>query len=196
MRPNPSSFPSGRRSSTTSGKIWLLRKCLLAGVLAAAGLAFQPASFAQDFRVGFVNVPRVMEAAPQAIEARARIDAEFAPRDRELLLLQRGLSEKEEKLVKNSAIMSASERTKMEEDVRRLRRELRRSQEEFREDLNLRRSQELSKLQRNITEVIQALARAESYDIVLTDGVVFAGERVDITKLVLDRLQTESESGN
>ena len=172
------------------------RKCLLAGVVAVAGYAAAPVAFGQEFKVGFVNVPRVMEAAPQAIAARARIDDEFAPRDRELLLLQRELNEQEDHLVKNSAIMSASERTKLEEDVRRLRRELRRSQEEFREDLNLRRGQELSKLQRNITEVIQALARADNYDIVLTDGVVFAGERVDITELVIDRLRVESESGN
>ena len=180
-------MPAGIRS---------FRKCLLAGVVVAAAHAVQPSAFGQEFKVGFVNVPRVMDAAPQAIAARARIDDEFAPRDRELVLLQRDLNEKEDHLVKNSAIMSASERTKLEEEVRRLRRELRRSQEEFREDLNLRRSHELSKLQRNITEVIQALARADSYDIILTDGVVFAGERVDITELVIDRLRVESESGN
>lgn len=178
------------------GRFRLLRKCLLAGAVAAAGYAVAPAAFGQEFKVGFVNVPQVMEAAPQAIAARARIDDEFAPRDRELVLLQRELNEKEDHLVKNSAIMSASERTKLEEEVRRLRRELRRSQEEFREDLNLRRSHELSKLQRNITEVIQALARADNYDIILTDGVVFAGERVNITELVIDRLRVESESGN
>ena len=174
----------------------MLRKCLLAAVVAVAGYAAAPAALGQNFKVGFVNVPRVMEAAPQAIAARARIDDEFAPRDRELVLLQREMNEQEDHLAKNSAIMSASERTKLEEEVRRLRRELRRSQEEFREDLNLRRSQELSKLQRNITEVIQVLARAESYDIVLTDGVVFAGERVDITEKVIDRLRVVSESGN
>ena len=162
----------------------------------AAGYAVQPAALGQEFKMGFVNVPRVMEAAPQAIAARARIDDEFGARDRALVLIQRELNEQEDHLVKNSAIMSTSERTQREEDVRRLRRELRRSQEEFREDLNLRRSQELSKLQRNITEVIQALARVERYDIILTEGVVFAGERVDITEKVIDRLRVESESGN
>ena len=174
----------------------LLRKYFLICAVATAGLVAHPAASGEELKVGFVAVPRVMDSAPQAIAARARIDDEFAPRDRELVLLQRELNEEEDRLVKNSAIMSATERTRLEEDVRRLRRELRRSQEEFREDLNLRRSQELSKLQRNITEVIQALARAESYDIVLTDGVVFAGERVDITERVIERLRVESESGN
>lgn len=191
MRPNPSSFPSDRRSSRNFAPIFVLT-----GVVVAAGIFVQPAAFGQDLKVGFVNVPRVMDAAPQAKAARERIDDEFAPRDRELVLLQRELNEQEDLLVKNSAIMSAAELNRLEEEVRRLRRELRRSQEEFREDLNLRRSQELSKLQRKITEVIQWLASSDDYDIILTDGVVFAGERVDITQRVIDRLRVESESGN
>lgn len=191
MRPNPSSFPSDRRSSRNIAPIFVLT-----GVVVAAGIFVQPAAFGQDLKVGFVNVPRVMDAAPQAKAARERIDDEFAPRDRELVLLQRELNEQEDLLVKNSAIMSAAELNRLEEEVRRLRRELRRSQEEFREDLNLRRSQELSKLQRKITEVIQWLANSDDYDIILTDGVVFAGERVDITQRVIDRLRVESESGN
>ena len=191
MRPNPSSFPSDRRSSRNIAPIFVLT-----GVVVAAGIFVQPAAFGQDLKVGFVNVPRVMDAAPQAKAARERIDDEFAPRDRELVLLQRELNEQEDLLVKNSAIMSAAELNRLEEEVRRLRRELRRSQEEFREDLNLRRSQELSKLQRKITEVIQWLASSDDYDIILTDGVVFAGERVDITQRVIDRLRVESESGN
>ena len=191
MRPNPSSFPSDRRSSRNIAPIFVLT-----GVVVAAGIFVQPAAFGQDLKVGFVNVPRVMDAAPQAKAARERIDDEFAPRDRELVLLQRELNEQEDLLVKNSAIMSAAELNRLEEEVRRLRRELRRSQEEFREDLNLRRSQELSKLQRKITEVIQWLANSDDYDIILTDGVVFAGERVDITQRVIDRLRVESESDN
>ena len=177
--------------------VWILpvRRCLLVAIVAAAGWVLPPAAVGQELKVGFVNVPRVMEAAPQAIAARARIDDEFGKRDGELTLTQRELNEKEDLLVRNSAVMSASARTKLEEEILGLRRKLRRAQEEFREDLNLRRNQELSKLQRKITEVIQGLARAESYDIVLTDGVVFAGERVEITGKVIDRLRAESESG-
>ncbi len=195
MRPNPSSFPSDRRSSPVLSGSALLRRCLLAAVLAGAGCAASTSAFAAELKVGFVNVPKVMDAAPQAKAARGRIDDEFAPRDRDLVRLQRDLNERENLLVKDSAIMSSSALAELEEEVVRLRRELRRSQEEFREDLNLYRSRELSKLQRKITEVILSLANAERYDMILTDGVVFAGERVDITEKVIDRLQVEFDSG-
>ena len=173
----------------------LLSMGLVAGAL-SSGVALPSAAFAEEFKIGFVNVSRVMDAAPQAEAARGRIEQEFAPRDRELLQYQRRVRAEEDRLAKNSAIMSASERTGVEEELRRLKRELRRSQEEFHEDLNLRRSQELSKLQRKITEVVQSMAKAEDYDLILTDGVVFAGERADITDTVIETLKAEFRGAN
>ena len=78
-------------------------------------MLLQSAAFAEPFRIGFVNVSRVMDAAPQAEAARGRIEQEFAPRDRELLQYQRRVRAEEDRLAKNSAIMSASERTGVEE---------------------------------------------------------------------------------
>ena len=146
---------------------------------------------AADFKVGFVNVAIVLDQAPQAAQARARIEQEFAPRDRELLAQQERVRELEDKLVRNVAVMSADERERREAELRQLKRELRRSQEEFREDLNLRRSQELSALQRMVTEAIQTMARGEAYDLIITDGVAFAGEKVDITQRVIERLRSD-----
>ena len=83
----------------------MLRKLLVVAVVATAGIFGQPAAYGQDLKVGFVNVPRVMDFAPQAKAARERIDGEFAPRDRVLVLLQRELNEQESLLAKNSAVM-------------------------------------------------------------------------------------------
>ena len=167
------------------------RACLL-GLILVHGLQ----AHAEDFKVGFVNVAIVLDQAPQAAQARARIEREFAPRDREILSQQQQVRALEDNLVKNAAVLSASERERQEAELRQLKRDLRRSQEEFREDLNLRRSQELSALQRMVTEVIQDMARGENYDLIMTDGVVFAGDKVNITKRVIERLQSDfKESG-
>ncbi|MCY4221632.1 MAG: OmpH family outer membrane protein [Thiotrichales bacterium] len=164
---------------------------LIHGWLMGLLLACGPGAYAQEFKVGFVNVAVVLDQAPQAAAARARIEREFAPRDREILSQQQELRALEDTLVKDVAVLSASERERQEAEIRQLKRELRRSEEEFREDLNLRRSQELSALQRMVTEVIQDMARAESYDLIMTDGVVFAGDKADITKRVIDRLKAD-----
>ena len=162
------------------------------------GLMLQaaPAGALAEFKVGFVNIPRVLDKAPQAEAARTRIEKEFAPKDRQLLEQQKEVRTLEDRLIKNGAVMSASERQRQEGEIRALKREIRRLQDEFREDLNLRRSQELSKLQRKVTEVIQSLAKAENYDLILTDGVIYAGERVDITDKIIARLNSEFKNGN
>ena len=146
---------------------------------------------AADFKVGFVNVAIVLDQAPQAAQARSRIEREFAPRDREILEQQQQIRTLEDNLVKNTAVLSDGERERQEAELRQRKRELRRSQEEFREDLNLRRSQELSALQRMVTEVIQTMARAQEYDLIITDGVVFAGDKVNITTRVIERLKSD-----
>lgn len=142
-------------------------------------------------KIGFVNVGRVMDAVPQTVAARNRIKREFEPRDRQLLDLQKRVRAEEDKMVKDAAVMSASERQRKDTELRALKRELRRSQEEFRDDHNLRRSQELSKLQRKVADVIRAMAKAELYDLVITDGAIYAGERVDLTPRIVERLESE-----
>jgi outer membrane protein len=97
----------------------------------------------------------------------------------------------EDDLVKDGAMMSEAERNKLERDIRNLQREIRRAQEEFREDLNVRRNEELGKIQRQVIEVIRVLAENEEYDLIVSDGVLFAGERVDITDEVLSLLHGE-----
>ena len=39
--------------------------------------------------------------------------------------------------------------------------------------------------------MIQALAKSEKYDLIVSDGVIFAGERVDITDMILERLRAD-----
>ena len=147
---------------------------------------------AQDLKVGFVNAAQLLEKAPQADAARANLEKEFAPRDRRLVAEQKELRQLEEKLSKDGAIMSDAERKKIERDILSGKRDLKRSRDEFREDLNIRRNEELAKLQKLVVESIRALANEGTYDLVLTDGVLYASDKVDITSLVLDKLKKEA----
>ncbi len=166
-----------------------------AGLVLAVGMLAAQAA-AAEVKVGFVDVRKVMELAPQSEEARNSIEKEFAPRDRELLQQQKEVRSLEDRLVKNAAVLSEVERQRKETDIRASKRELRRAQDEFREDLNLRRSQELSKIQQTAREVIQKFAKAEKYDLVVSEGVIFAGKRVDITNKILERLRADFKSSS
>ncbi|MCH8504397.1 MAG: OmpH family outer membrane protein [Ectothiorhodospiraceae bacterium] len=149
-----------------------------------------------ETRIGFVNLGRVSAEAPQAEAARTKLEEEFSPRDREIAAEQSDIRSLEERLSRDGAIMSEEEQRRLQRDVVSRKRELRRVQDEFREDFNMRRNEELGRLQRYIFETISGVAERNGYDLVVSDGVVYASDQVDITDLVLDRLRSDFESGN
>lgn len=146
---------------------------------------------AAELKIGFVNAAQVLEEAPQADDARSRLEKEFSPRDKALVKAQKAVRKSEEKLTRDGAIMSESERRKLERDIIAQKRDLKRSQEEFREDLNIRRNEAFDKLRRRVFEVITDISKNENYDLVVSDGVVFANDRIDMTDKVIDRLKQE-----
>ena len=152
-----------------------------------------PALALAEVKVGFVNTVKLMEEAPQAKAAISKMEAEFAPREKELVALQREIKQAEDKLSRDSAVMSDSERGKLERDLVSQKRDFKRSQDEFREDLNIRRNEELSKLQRRLYDAIVDLAKAENYDLIVSEGVVYASTSIDITDAVLARLKKSGD---
>ncbi|MDH5190563.1 MAG: OmpH family outer membrane protein [Gammaproteobacteria bacterium] len=145
-----------------------------------------------ELKLGAVNAAVILEKAPQAEQARKLLEKEFAPRDSELVKLQKSIKANDDKLQRDGAVMSESERVKLEREVISQKRELKRKQDEFREDFNIRRNEEFGKLQKRIYEAIVAQAKKDKYDVILGDGVIYASDTADITQQVLKRLKAES----
>jgi len=165
----------------------IFNKVLIASILTVALIGTAQAT---DIKVGFVNVARILEKAPQAEKAKVALEKEFSPRNKRLLASQKEIKKLDEKLARDAKLMSESEARRLQRDVLEKKRALNRDQEEFREDFNLRRNEELAKLQKMVFEAIKGLSEAEKYDLVLHDGVVFASEAVDITTKVQSRLSS------
>ena len=163
---------------------------ITAGLLLAVS-AFTT-SFADDYKIGVVNAIRILEQSPQAEKMRKQIEKEFAPRDRELVASQKKLKELEDRLTKDAAIMSETERKKLERDIVNQRRDLKRSQDEFREDLTFRRNEEIAKIQKEIVDAINVVAKESGFDLILSEGVIFASAKADISKIVIDHLNKKA----
>lgn len=162
---------------------------LFSTLIVLYGAVAGPPSRAADLRIGVVNPIKVLEAAPQAEEARKRLEREFAPRDRNLVAAQKKAKQLEDRLAKDAPVMSETERRKIERDIVSVKRDLKRDQDEFREDLNFRRNEEFGKIQRQVVEAIQSLAKEEGFDVIVGEGVIYANERVDVTSKVVARLK-------
>ena len=160
-----------------------------ATLAAAALLAIAcGATSAADYKIGFVNTERLFREATPAKRAQQKLEKEFANRDGELGKLAKQVRDLQSTLDKEGATMPEPERRNKERDLANLTRDLQRAQREFREDLNLRRNEELASIQERANKVIQQIAEAEKYDLILQDPVVFASQRIDITEKVIKAL--------
>lgn len=162
------------------------RYLLIAVVLVSA---WSGAVSAAELKLGFVNAAKILEEAPQAVVAQNKLEKEFSGRNKKLIDGQKELKALEDKLSKDSAVMSDAERGKTERNINALRRDLKRDQDEAREDFNIRRNEEFSRLQKQVYEAIVAIAKQESYDLVVAEGAIYSSERVDITNKVMARLK-------
>ena len=165
-----------------------------ATVVVAMLFAIALPATAQEIKIGVVNLPLLMDRAPQTKAAMDALQEEFAPRQREFLAKQKEYEEFAAKVQKDASVMGDTERRNAEKTLRDLQREVTRLQNEFREDLNLRQNEELGILQRSILKEVQDYAQAEGYDLVVGDGVLFASTAVNITEEVLRAVEAKSQA--
>ncbi|MDQ2917721.1 MAG: OmpH family outer membrane protein [Pseudomonadota bacterium] len=176
-------FTSPRRCRANDSVARLLQACLAVALVVIAG-----AAAAADYKIGFVNTERLFREATPAKRAQAKIEKEFATRDAEIQKLVKQVRDVQASLDKDGATMAEAERRNKERDLANQSRDLQRTQREFREDLNLRRNEELAGIQERANKVIQQIAGAEKFDLILQDPVVYASQRIDITDKVIKAL--------
>ena len=152
------------------------------------GAGVMPASvLAAELKIGYVNAVKVIEEAPQGEAALKKLEAEFAPRDKQIVEMQNKLKLLEQELEKNALVLKDAEHRSKEFEVISLKRDLRRTTQEFREDYNLRRNEELAALQKIVQKTIAEIAKQENYDLIL-ESAVYASTKADITDKILKKL--------
>lgn len=149
-------------------------------------------SNAANLKIGYVNTVKVIEQAPQAKSALKRLEAEFAPRDKKLVEQRERIKTIETELEKNSLVLNDNDRQGKERELLGLKRDVRRATQEFREDYNLRRNEELAALQKLVYRTIVDLAKQQKFDLILHEGTVYASDQIDITDRVLENLRKNS----
>ena len=144
-----------------------------------------------DLRIGFVNFRRIMAAAPQREEINERLEREFGVERDALLQAQSELRSMERQL---ETLQHGDNYNDYERQVINKRRDVARRDSDYRDNINVRRNEEMAKLQKMIGDEIINLAKEARYDIILNDiGVFYVSERADLSPQVITRLQRKAE---
>ena len=149
-----------------------------------AGLSFS--AFA-DFKAGFININRVISEANASKAAQTRLEQEFSKRNKELSALGDNLKRGSDAFERDAPTMSESQRVTKQRDLVEQDREFQRKSREFQEDLGNRKNEELAKVLDQANKIVQQVAEAEQYDVILQEAV-YVNPKHDITDKVIKAL--------
>lgn len=165
-------------------------------VMAALLLILLPSpALADPLRIGYVDMKRLFDAAPQVVAARESLDQEFRPRNERLIRDESRLEDMQRSLAQADEL-TADQRLELEQEVRNLRRSIDRRREDLREELRFRTSTATKALEETIEVAVRQVAEAHGYDLILTSPVAYAAPGIDITERILDWLAEDFASRN
>jgi len=155
-------------------------------LMLALALSASTSVFAADLKVAVIDMRVILSKSPQAQAATQKLQGEFKAREEKIVSLEKALKEKMEKMQRNSAIMSETEKNKFEKDVIASQRELQRLQTEFREDAAARQQEETKKLIDGVNLAVNAIAQKDKYDLIIhREAMSYASTQIDITDKVI-----------
>lgn len=152
--------------------------------------------YAADLKVGVVSVERILTEAPQVEAVNASMLERFGPQRDELQNMQKELEKMEENYKRNELVMTEDKLNELKKEAITKVQSLKQKEAVLTQEVNTVRNQELAVLQQQIKGVIDDIAKNGKYDLVLSDGVAYFDNKLDITDKVLDKMKSAFKNKN
>ncbi|UBX49662.1 molecular chaperone Skp [Providencia alcalifaciens] len=158
-------------------------KKLLCAAGVSIALAMSAGAYAE--KIAIVNVGEVFQNMPARDAVAKQLESEFKSRATELQNLEKDLQSRVEKLRRDGATMSTSDREKQEKELITKRDQFAEKAQKFEEDNRRRQAEERNKILSRIQDSIKSVAAKEGYDVVIdANAVAYAKDGIDITSQV------------
>ena len=155
------------------------------GLFAAGGLMAQESAL----KIGFVNLQVLYLESPQGREANESISEMFASRQRDLTAKQTRLEELNESYERDRETMGTEQRREAEREIIALRRDIQQMSQALQEDFQLEQQTVQDDLGNIFLAHVRQFAEENDYDLVISQGVVYFSDAVNLTPQVLGALQ-------
>ena len=141
-----------------------------------------------EVKIGFVQVDKILKEAPQTRTSNKKLEKEFKARTESLKKIIQGIQKEEKDFSKNSLTLSDIDKEKITRQLQQDKIDAQRTERELREDIDLRRREEINGLQTQVNQTIEKLAKEKKYDLIVYQGVAYASPAIDITDMVIKSL--------
>jgi len=155
--------------------------------MCAALVAAAPAILAQEFKIGIVNLDRIVRESGPAKSAQTKLEAEFGKREKEINDLGNQIKVLSDRLEREAPTLSESQRAARQKQLVDQDREFQRKRREFQEDLNNRKNEELQAIIDRANRAVKTLAETEKFDLIVQEAV-YINPKHDITDKVIKLL--------
>lgn len=155
--------------------------------LLLSGAALCAHAQAEEFRIGFINIDRLLRDSTPAKVGQSKLEAEFSKREKDLMENGNQLKAASEKFEREAPTLAESQRTTRQRQLVEQDRDFQRKRREFQEDLNARKNEELQQVIEKANRVIKQVAETEKYDAILQEAA-YINPKHDITDKVIKAL--------
>lgn len=140
-------------------------------------------------KVGFVSVERILTEAPQVDAVNTEMLDRFGGKKEELRELEKEIKTMQENYKRNELVMTEDKLNELKSRIIRKMQAFKQKEVTLSREVATMRSQKLAVLQKSVREIIQKIAKSGNYDLILSEGVVFSDDSLDITEKVLDKMK-------
>jgi len=145
--------------------------------------------FAADVKIAVVSVERILTEAPQVDAVNTSMLERFGPQRDELKKLEKDITKMQENYKRNELVMTEDKLNDLKKEIITKIQMLKQKEAQLTQEVGTVRNQELAVLQQQVRGIIDDIAKKGKYSLVLSEGVAYADEKLDITDKVLDRMK-------
>ena len=150
-----------------------------------------PASWAKDIKIGVLNMQKLQSEAPQIKEIMSRLQKRFEAPGQNLSKMAKDIQNEEKDLKQNEVLMSAAKLKQAREALVEKVKSFREQEVNLNKEMQTMRNQELAVFNGKVNQMLEQLAKKEKYDLILTEGIVFVSDKLDITDKLLTQLKKD-----
>lgn len=144
---------------------------------------------ADSYKIGVVSVEKILTEAPQVGAINTSMQERFGGKKDELVAMEKEIKTMQENYKRNELVMTEDKLNELKTKIIGQVQAFKQKEQTLSQEVATMRSQELASLQQSVREIIQGIAKSGKYDLVLSEGVVFASDKLDISEQVLDKMK-------
>jgi len=141
-------------------------------------------------KIGYVSVEKILTEAPQVQAVNDSMLERFGGRKTELQEMEKEINDMQEDYKRNELVMTEDKLTELKNSIIGKIQDFKQKEAVLQQEVATVRNQELAMLQQSVRSIIEEIAKADKFDLVLTsEGVAYANEDLDISGKVLERMK-------